>query len=550
MKSKYFKYTIYIFLSGIIALTSCSKDDEPVTPESEQPISDINEEDGISKNDLETNKGDIGIIIDARNVAKKGYSPVTAEVKIDATQGDYSKSLVLNEFTNVASISIPIEDLSDAAVNELKEGVSVTIDIKDKEGKTIRTETFTKVSFQKNGTALKISVSTLTEKKKPLSFNSAIPYHVQVVVDGELSNLGIATVETSDGRIFPKYIKDAFNAINKIKAQYYLSPVPGKEATFYIRTVGSNHYWRTLRIQQNSTNHLVYEELDNQNLTTEEHEFIIETNDDGSVYIKNNTHGYIRRAKDAPAISGHAMTTGYEDQYYQLANLRIVPATIQWKIDSFGKTEFMKPILPSAETSFGFNSTLVNCSQGTLEQEVGAEISEESSTTIGWEESIELSSESTYEVSASVEASASAKFFGVGVDVTATASTGYSVSKGMTTSNTGFGEKSVSKTQTFFSNRTIEVLPKTGVLVYDAYQSYKNVIIPFVQRYRVRGTDTSNNETLTGNEIVSQFSFNNFDGVITTIGSDFVEITVRGTMKLDNLIETQSKVKEVTTTCD
>ncbi|WP_152538486.1 hypothetical protein [Aquimarina macrocephali] len=548
MKIKYFKYAIYIFLSGIITLTSCSKDDEPATPESEQPISDINEGDGISKEDLEANKGDIGIIIDARNVAKKGYSPATAEVKIDATQGEYSRSLVLNEFTNVASISFPIEDLSDAAVNELKEGVSVTIDIKDKDGKTIQIETFTKVSFQKNGTALKISVNTLAEKKKPISFNSAIPYHFQVVVDGELSNLGIAILKNSSGDFYSRYIKDAFNATNKIKAQYYLFPVPGKEATFYIRAVGSNHYWRT--IQGNIYSSFVYEELANQNLATEEHEFIIETNDDGSVYIKNNTHGYILRSKNANAIDGHFMSTGSEDQYYQLANLRIVPATIQWKIDSFGKTEFMKPILPAAETSFGFNSTLVNCSQGTLEQEVGAEISEESSTTIGWEESIELSSESTYEVSASVEASASAKFFGVGVDVTTTVSTGYSVSKGMTTSNTGFGENSVSKTQTFFSNRTIEVLPKTGVLVYDAYQSYKNVIIPFVQRYRVRGTDTSTNETLTGNEIVSQFSFNNFDGVITTIGSDFVEITVRGTMKLDNLIETQSNVKEVTTTCD
>ncbi|MEW7292206.1 hypothetical protein [Aquimarina sp. 2304DJ70-9] len=550
MKTKYFKHMLYIVLASTLVVTSCSKDDDPLPIPTEIEINDdLDVADGIGKDDLATNKGEIGIIINARNVAKKGVLPVTAEVKIDATEGDYSRTLDINKFTNMASISFLIDELSDAAIAELKEGISILVDIKDEAGKIILTESFSKVSFKENGTPVNITANALTVEEKPLSFNPEIPYYFQLILDNELSDLTITTAIAPNISLYaPRYRQNSFNSTENIKSQYYLAPVPGKNSTFYIREVGTNFYWSAVPL--NNLVYFQYEELTDISLANQAHEFIIETNASGSVSIKHEGSGHIYRAKDTGAIPNHVALIGLENEYYDIAEFRIIPATIQWEVSDFGTTEFMKPILPAAETSFGFNSTLVNCSQGTLEQEVGGEISEETSTTVGWEESIELSSESTYEVSTSVEASVSASYFGFGAEVSASTSSSHSVSRGMTASNAGFGDRSTSKTQTFFSSRTIEVLPKTAVLVYDAYQTYSNVMVSFVKRFRVRGKDIRTNTDLTGNEIESQFSFNNFNGVITEVGSDFVEVTVRGTMKLDNLIETQSQVSEVESTCN
>ncbi|PKV51443.1 hypothetical protein ATE84_3528 [Aquimarina sp. MAR_2010_214] len=552
MKIKYFKYAFYIFLSGIITLTSCSKDDEPATPESEQPASDINEGNGISKDDLKISKGDIGVIIDARNVAKKGILPAIAEVKIDAKEGNYSKTLDLNEFTNMASISFPIEELSKAAIAELREGVSATVDIKDKDGKSIVSETFTKFSLKENGVRLTIKADQVVSVVPRPSFNPNIPYYLQVVLNGQPTNR-VLEAETSPNKANRFVIRKNNFDPKKESTKFYIVPVPGY-GTYYIKT--KDNYFLGVFPSENSsiTTHTIRAvKIDNPDTYLAlKYRFSIRTAENGEVYLEshlNKTIDYLFYDQDENIETWQLYSGTSNGSLLYPLHFRIMPATIQWKIETIS-TEYMKPIFPAADSSFGFNSTLSNCSPGTLEQEVGTEISSEKTATIGWEESLELTSESTYEVSASVEVSASAKFFGVGVDVTASASTSYSVTKGMTTTNTGFGEQSTVESQSFFSSRTIEVLPQTAVLVYDAYQTYSNITIPFVQRYRVRGTDTTNNKVLTGNQIVSQFGFNDFDGVITLVGSDFVELTVRGTTKIDNLIETQSEVKEVTTTCD
>ena len=91
--------------------------------------------------------------------------------------------------------------------------------------------------------------------------------------------------------------------------------------------------------------------------------------------------------------------------------------------------------------------------------------------------------------------------------------------------------------------------------MYDAYQTYSNVEIPFVKRFRIRGNQVNpaNNAVIvpmTGAEIMTQFSFVGFDGVITAIASDYIEITVRGTTHLDNIVQAQSEVRDVSADCN
>tara|TARA_R110002050_G_scaffold56512_3_gene127112 strand:+ start:64520 stop:66163 length:1644 start_codon:yes stop_codon:yes gene_type:complete len=547
MKTNYFKPMVLLLVSILaVTMASCSKDENPVA---EQAQGELGISNGIRKEELKASKGSIGIIIDARNIVKKGFLPVKAEVKASASSKDYFETLEIDEFTNLATLALQVEELSVAILEELKNGVPITVALKDKDDNTIIYQSFSIVSFRENGTFITMNTDELTAVEKPISFNTNIPYYIQLMDDGVLTN-----------RVFTRDIAEDFNftyglmntwlrELNAesqiVRNQFFLVPVLGKESTFYIKNAMHDFY-----LSDDGYDLFMLFYVENTNDLTEQFEFTLETSESGNLYIKNYENVYINRYEDMEAKNivypYKSTTTSYETV---TAEFRIIPATIQWEVEALN-TVFMKPILPAVETSFGFNSTLVNCSQGTLEQEVGTAISEETTTSVGWEESIELSSESTYEASATVSVTASASFFGSGVEATASASVGYSSTSGFTTAHTGFKSDDESKSHSFFSSRTIEVLPGTAVLVYDAYQTYSNVLVPFVQRFRVRGSDSNNNLSLNGDDIVSQFSFNGFNGVVTKIGSDFVEVTVRGAVTLDNLIDTQSNVQEVASNCN
>lgn len=90
--------------------------------------------------------------------------------------------------------------------------------------------------------------------------------------------------------------------------------------------------------------------------------------------------------------------------------------------------------------------------------------------------------------------------------------------------------------------RTITVPSGSSSLVYDAIQTYNNVIFPNVKRLRLRASqiDPSDNTfigAMTGNEIATQLRMSNFNGIITLVGSDFIEISVEGQTVLNNFVE-------------
>jgi len=68
-----------------------------------------------------------------------------------------------------------------------------------------------------------------------------------------------------------------------------------------------------------------------------------------------------------------------------------------------------------------------------------------------------------------------------------------------------------------------------------------------VQRFRVRGALEGN--ALSGEEIMSQFHFNGFNGIVTEVGSDYIEVNVKGFTKVDKLIDTETSAEDVQTSC-
>ena len=215
------------------------------------------------------------------------------------------------------------------------------------------------------------------------------------------------------------------------------------------------------------------------------------------------------------------------------------------------RPEHLEPISPSVDTSFGFNSTLRNCGSGSLEQEVGIQREVTTTYTTSQSETIGLSGRVTTSVDVSVSATAEASFFGNGGSVTGEVSAGLEVSVEASSTSTVGLEQSNSETNTFFSNRTVTVPAGSASLIYDAYQTYSNVRIPYVKRLRLKGEqDRNGSGSLSGQEIATQLRVTNFSGVITNIGSDFVEINIRGNMFLDNIVDTLTEVQDVEANCN
>ena len=70
-----------------------------------------------------------------------------------------------------------------------------------------------------------------------------------------------------------------------------------------------------------------------------------------------------------------------------------------------------------------------------------------------------------------------------------------------------------------------------------------NVIIAEVEALEVEVCFQALNKEL-------QLLITNFRGVITDISTQFVEITIEGNMFLDNIVDTQTEVRDVASNCD
>ena len=99
--------------------------------------------------------------------------------------------------------------------------------------------------------------------------------------------------------------------------------------------------------------------------------------------------------------------------------------------------------------------------------------------------------------------------------------------------------------------RTLTVRPFTALEVYDAIKTVKNIKVPFTQKLRIRATDTQNNNaSLSGDEIVTQMLFNFVEGVVSNVGSDFIDITFRGNATMTSLFEGFTDVNELENGCN
>ncbi|WP_298902161.1 hypothetical protein [uncultured Psychroserpens sp.] len=531
-----------VYLAFLLLIIGCSKDEDVI--EGPGPgDGELQETAGISVNDLESYLGDIGLKINTRPIAKKGYTPATVTLETDAVHGNYDQELTVDPFTQVAQLSIAIEDLSEDAENELRNGIPLSIIVRDSNNQELISESFSIVNFLENGTSIIPNTSDLQFLTEEISFKENMPHFLQTV-DAN-GNYGDQVVEkpSAAGNSFTKLKRDfsTFNA-SWSNHQYYFYKFPNEENVFAIYSNHTNSYLRIGNTQRQFSQSGVYSyPSTDPSVLGADLKFKITKEDNGLYVIRGMADNkVIRSYTDAGETYWHTNNSG-TIQYF-----RIIALNLFWNAQQVETTDYLSPLFPEVDSNFGFNSTLVNCTQGGLSQVVGINEVETVSSTVGWEESLSISSREDLEVSVTVGVEAEAKFFGGSATASGETTTSYGFSQEVTESQSQFEEETVEETVEFTFERTVTVPPLSASLVYDAYQSYSNVRIPFVKQLIITADQidpaNANNVLgpLTGADLVTQLRMNNFNGLITEVGSNFVRVTLRGTSILDNIIETQS----------
>ena len=207
--------------------------------------------------------------------------------------------------------------------------------------------------------------------------------------------------------------------------------------------------------------------------------------------------------------------------------------------------------MPANSTQSAYNSTLKNCSSSSgLAQGISEDTRISTTQTLGWEETMSVATTNSGGVSVTISHEAETKFFGVGGKTTGEISGNYQYTKTRTETNTKSGSLTETKTVQVSVKRNVTVPPNTAVSVADLYQQYQNIKVPFIQRFRIYGKYQEDNSDLTGQEILTQFAFNSFSGVVTDVQSSFIDVTVRGTTTIDRVIKTLTETRDIPDACD
>lgn len=535
---------ILIIVIGVLMVTaaSCSDSGEIIGPEEPGEIEVLN---GITADELDAYAGDLGLIINTRALVKKGYNPAKVNITTTASEGNYDQELAVDPFTNIAQLKLPVEDLSESAEAELRNGVGLEIEITDDANNVITFASYSVLSFEENENQIDIDATALDHQSQDLHFKDNMHHYLQPVNSNGSYGSFVVYKPTSALDTGVRLVeRETTFWPGTTTEQFLLYKFPNEDNVFALYSANTYRYLtigNTTRTFRQSGAYS-YPDVSPGSLE-DDYRFKIQKEANGLYTIRGVTdNNPLRRFGNSGDINWHTNTSG------TLQYFRIITLDTEWQFTQLD-TEHLQPILPAVETSFGFNSTLINCGSGSLEQQVGIEREITTTYTSAFSESVGLSGRITTNVDVSVSATAEASFFGSGGSVTGEVSAGLEVSTEASSTTTVSNEESVSETNTFFSKRTVTVPPGSASLVYDAYQTYSDVKVPYVKRLRLKGNLANSSDFLTGLEIATQLNMANFSGVITNIGSDYVEVTIRGNMVLDNIVDTQTEVRDVPANC-
>ncbi|WGD34045.1 hypothetical protein [Olleya sp. YS] len=568
MKTLFKTFTVLTLMSLIVV--SCSKDDPTTDPGNQGEGELIITPGTVTEDDFESFEGEIGIVLDGRPLARKGYKPTQVTINVNANNGNFSETIPLDEYSYLGQLKIPLEGLSEAAKNELTNGVPVTPEYKDVNGNIIFTESTFTSSFQSNPPTRSANTNNIQEtiENQTLTLSDSTTYYIQRMnVDGSpdngawrfLDNPSYSHVITANPTDFNANETDRGFAFIPIPNEYNTFAILHKETGRFIQateiTVNTQNYFGTF-VAPNLSTRTNFSQIQSAS-DYDNFKYRFDQLNDGSYSIVSIEWGDNFPLKQIPGfglsfsnwVVNNAVVFNPQTVYAEPRSWRLVSTSVQWNVTSIG-TSFLEPILPPAVTSLTFNSVLNNCGSGTLSQTVGVAQSETQQSTIGFEETLSTTTSNSFDVGVSLDVEFSAQILGTGTTVNAGVNTSYGHSWSSTETTSEWESTQSGETQVITSTRTVIVPSGSASLVYDVIQFYPETRINFAQRFRVEGVDSSSGRVLSGEEIRTLFYVNNFNGVVTTVEPTSIVITLKGVLTLDKIIDSESNVQDVPANCN
>lgn len=555
MKTNFRIASRFLIVSLCIVAIACSKEDSDSITNPEGEVEELAP--SISTSEFETDEGQIGISLSAREIARRGYKPVTAVISIASSSSIEDQTISFDEYSNLAILSFENDTLDDTIESELKDGVAVQVTVRDVNDAVLATQDFTKLSFKPSPEDEEIGAEGLDDLFAEISLRSDLKYYVQVV---NKENEVIAA-PGSQGYLVENSVSRGMQVMTDLNyaedPEYF-----DNFTTYYFEKIPNNEGYYSMAVKNENDIHYLYMSGTRLNIQTRENLERNVTNTNVEFF----TNYWFKIIKEGPGffsivpfdtvnplvISGSNFVIASNNSPTDPNYFRILLFDIDWDVQVVD-SQFSKPIMPPSATNSAYNSTLRNCSSGTLTQTVGESTTIGTTQVAGYEETMSVSTTNTagVEVSVQVAYEAEAKFFGSGTkqSISGSITGSYEYSKTATETNTRSESLSTEKSVEVSVSREVGVPPGTAIAVADIYQQYQNIRVPFVQKFRISGKYQENDIPLTGQEISTQFAFNSFTGVITEVDAEYIEVTVRGNTIIDRIIETSTETRDIANSC-
>lgn len=488
--------------------------------------------------------GQIGLIIDTRPIAKKGYTP--AYISLSVTNGQSfsfsDEHMEVDTFTNLVVWRLSKDSISEDEAERFAKGVPVAIKIYDKDGGLLAE--LQENSLPVNTANAPIMVETSKPRKiPPLKIMEGVPYVIQAIPNDDYNVAGIWTYayNSISGVLLGKGIFDVVeNPFISMGSAYIKSNDESGQLFTFERVADNDDSLFYIKARGKKNKYLFFDKRYGVCIHTDEviddvdYRFILSQDEQGAITIKTYDHRPVKYYKDA--VMGGLNPDGKTP-----VKFRLYPVDIKWTAQNMG-IAYDQPIMPPAQLDFAMATTINNCGAVEIEQTIGKEDTRSTTITAGTEESFSMTTEHEARVDMSLTMGVNADLFGIaGMSRELTLSAGYTFTHSETQESSSRIETSKTESTTVSMERKASIPPYTSMDAYDAVQTYRDVVVFYVQKIRVSGK--RNDVPLKGEEIVSQMIANEFGGVVTEIGDTYVTITIRGKVNIENLMNTQTDVK-------
>tara|TARA_R110000868_G_scaffold200998_3_gene448579 strand:+ start:671 stop:2437 length:1767 start_codon:yes stop_codon:yes gene_type:complete len=548
---------ILMLLITFILIIGCSKDESIESPTGTGEVEVLDPT--ISLDEFETDEGQIAVSISAREIAKKGYKPFTASISFGGDINLEDQDIAIDEFNNLANLSFKNEILDDEIKAKLKEGIALTVIIKDEMGMELARRDFPKLSFLANPSEQEIDSNTLEDNYKNVMLRNNIIHYMQIV--DKDNNIKSAP----NSELYPNTTDpDTPMKVTPIGNLDYNIDYTEDYTTFIFEEIDGEEDVFNISVHKGNDIHYLYASMGSSQLGRINIQSKLNLNANGgntgaSTFI--NYKFKITKAKpglytitslytgNPIVVDGNLLKSGNETVNETPAYFRILAFDIDWDIQPIDYKS-LPPIMPPSTNNSEVNTTLRNCGNVLLTQGIGQSETVTTSETVSWQESMSVATTNAGSVSLSIGYEAETKFFGTGGKLSAKVTGTYNYSKtetATTTNSESFGKQ---KSVQVAVKREVAVPAGEAVSVIDVYQKYEYVKVPFVQRFRIYGKYQQDNSELSGKEIATQFAFNKFTGVITDVQEKFIEVTVKGNTILERLIQTSTEIRNIQNACD